>query len=367
MRLTSLHITQWRLRHQHLTTRPLADPVAVVRHQGAVQAQDYGGAKWALAMRLPPTTDAALDAAFDRGEILRTHVLRPTWHFVTPADIRWMLALTGPRVHAASASRFRELGLDGKTLDRAMTALQRAMEGGRHLVREELRAALDRARVPAPDSQRFAYVMMHAELEALVCSGPRRGKQFTHALLDERAPLPAAPPPLAREDAVRELARRYFAARGPATLHDFAVWSGLTTADGRLGVEANGDLFTSAAHDGQTWWFPAGDTPRPRPDGRAHLLPNYDEYFIGFKHRGPLLERFNAHAAQPTSRDLLAHILVIDGQVAGGWRRTLGTKGVAIGLAPVVPLTRAERGAVEEEAERYGRFMERTPTVSWTG
>lgn len=355
-------VVRRRLFVQHLTDPLPTDPVALIRELGAVQAQDYPGAKWALGQRLASITDAQLDALFDRGAFLRTHVLRPTWHIVAPEDIRWMLALTGPRVLQKNRTTSRRLGLDGRTLSRIMTVLQRALEGGRAADRQALRTALARGRLAADDTQRFAYIMMHAELNALVCSGPRQGKHQTHALLDERAaPVPAR----TRDDAVRELTRRYFQSHGPATMQDFTVWSGLTMKDARAGLDANGTALTSATMDGLTWWFPAENVNTVRR-GSARLLPNFDEYFIGFKHRAPLLQRLHAHERRPVWRELLAHLVVVDGQVCGGWRRTGNAADRVLTLSPVVPLASPERRAVEREAARLARFLERPLEVRWT-
>lgn len=363
--LSAALLTRRRLAAQRLRGAPYDDAATLVRELGAVQSQDYAGAKWALAMRLPAdTTEARLDAAFDRGEFLRTHVLRPTWHFVTPEDIRWMIALTGPRILSGTAQRRRDLELDAPTLDRAVGALERALRGGHSFTREAVREALARARVAAADTERFTHIMMFAELQSLVCSGVRQGAQTTtYALLDERAPASGARR-LSRDDAVCELVRRYFTTHGPATLHDFVVWSGLTIADARLGLEAHGDVFRSATLDGRVWWFAAdGDAP-PRASG-ARLLPNYDEYFIGFKHRDPLLARLAADGAALGARALLAHLIEIDGQLVGGWRRVARGKQTTVELSPVVPLTTPERRAVEREVGRLGRYLGAGVTASW--
>jgi hypothetical protein len=228
-----MDIPRERLSHQRIDGRALEQPVDVVRWLVASQAQDFAGAKWSVGLRTEAANDAAVERAFNEGAILRTHMMRPTWHFVTQEDIRWMLALTAPRVHAVNASRYRQLGLDAATLTKAVTTMTRALEGGHELTRDELRAALARARI-GTDGQRMAYILMHAELEAAICSGARRGKQFTYALLDERAPRARV---LSREDALAELGARYFASRGPATVQDFAKWSGLTL-EARRGLEA---------------------------------------------------------------------------------------------------------------------------------
>src|SRR5690349_15894308 len=205
-RVTLTDIPRERLRSQHIDGRPLKRPVDVVRWLVASQAQDFAGAKWALGLRARNTTNAAVEREFNAGVILRTHVMRPTWHFVAQEDIRWILALTAPRVNAQNAPYYRRAGLDAPTLKGATTALTRALSGERYLTRDELREVLARARISA-DGLRLAYILMHAELDAAICSGPRRGKQLTYALLDERAPGTRS---LARADALAELARRYF-------------------------------------------------------------------------------------------------------------------------------------------------------------
>ena len=337
---------------------------SLVHRQGAVQAQDYAGALWALAMRLPPsTTESELDAVFARGEILRTHVLRPTWHFVTPRDIRWMLRLTGPRILSSSKGRLSQLKLDAVSLLRAHRALHEAMQGGAQLGREELRAVLRRARVPADDSERFAWIMLVAELEGLVTSGARRGKQFTYALLDERAPDPGVV--LEGRDAVRELVRRYFSSHGPATPHDFATWSGLTIGDARRELAELPEEFVADEVDGFTWWRPVGTPPRAARSPVARLLPNYDEHFIGFRDRHPLLARLDRHGPRPEWRTLLQHTMTVDGEVVGTWRRSLGAAAVDLTLAPRVPLTDAERAAFEREVARYGRFLGLDARSEW--
>jgi hypothetical protein len=207
-----------RLRNQQLAGTALDDPADVVGWLGAVQSQDYAGAKWGVAQRGRGLTERSIDAAFDAGRILRTHLLRPTWHFVTPADIRWMQSLTARRVHAANGSMYRILELDARTLGTARRAIERALTRHESLTRRQLSDALRAHRVSA-EGQRLAYIVMHAELEQLICSGPRVGKQFTYALLDRRVPRARQ---LTYDEALVELTRRYFTSHGPATARDFS-------------------------------------------------------------------------------------------------------------------------------------------------
>src|SRR5690242_12008135 len=207
-------LVQLRVCNQRLQSSEFQRPVEVVRWLGAVQAQDFYGAKWALGLRMVEATHETIEDAFNGGEILRTHVMRPTWHFVAPEDIRWLLALTAPRVNVRCGPNYRKYELDEATLRRSNKILTKALQGGKHLTRAEIKATLNRSGVAADDVVRLAHILLRAELDGVVCSGPRMGKQFTYALLEERVP---AAKPLARDEALAKLALTYFRSHGPAT------------------------------------------------------------------------------------------------------------------------------------------------------
>jgi hypothetical protein len=356
-----------RLAQQLLTQGALDRPEDVVGWLGAVQAQEYAGAKWGIGLRTRGLSDGLLDRSFDEGRLLRTHLLRPTWHFVTPADIRWLLALTGPRVHAHNAHRYRELGLEASTLARSHDVLAAALAGGRWLTRPELAAVLEGAGLSA-EGQRMPYLLMHAELEGVICSGPRRGKQFTYALLDERVP---AAPVLDQDAALAELARRYLRTRGPATVHDFAWWSGLTVTAIRQGIESLGGEVASFAFAGRTYWF----VPQERPPGLAgeprapvvHLLPNYDEYFIGLADRDPITVATGLSEREARVPHAFANMLLVDGLIVGSWRRTLERDRILVEVRWGIVPTGAQRDAVNLAAARYGEFLGLPVTVSFDG
>ena len=349
-------ICRWRLAGQFLTTVGPATGAEVVRALGAVQAQDYPGAKWAVAQRTTGCTDAEIEREMETGQILRTHVLRPTWHFVVPADIRWMLELTGPRVSAAMAPVNRRLELDRTVYRRAHRVLTKSLAGGNCLTRSELAARLERGGVAGATGQRLGHLMMQAELDGVVCSGPRRGNQFTYALLDERAP---AAPSRPRDEALAELTRRYFTRRGPATPRDFAWWSGLTVTDARRGIALVGPALERLANGDTEHWI-AADAPRPtRRSPSAHLLPNYDEYFIGFRDRSAIGQRVRDTSAVTGGNALIPHVIVVDGELVGIWRRALEKDRVVVSLEAHTPLTRREQDRVAAEARRFGRFLGR--------
>ena len=254
----ALDIPRYRLHNQFLAQTDITDPAEVVRRLGAVQSQDYAGGKWGLGLRMKPTTDSVIDQAFNEGKILRTHILRPTWHFVAPEDIRWMLMLSAPRVHTVNGFMYRQQGLDKPIIKKSYAVLEKVLQGNKHLTRTELGAAFSKAGMKNAEGIRLAYFIMSAELDGIIGSGPRRGKQFTYALLEERAPKVQA---LKREEALSEFMRRYFATRGPATLHDFTWWAGLTMADAKKGIETLQPDFVSEVIDEKTYWFDRSTEP----------------------------------------------------------------------------------------------------------
>jgi len=339
-------IADQRLRNQRITRPGPRGPEKLVAWMGAVQAQEYGPAKWGLGLRLPgSTTDAAIERAIDRGRILRTHVLRPTWHFVTANDIRWMLELTGPQVHRRMSSYDRLLGLHTGVMTRAVDVIERALGEHRYLTRRELGVELGRAGLPDRSSH-LAHIAMYAELEGVICSGPRRGKQSTYALLSDRAPKARRLP---RDEALAELARRYLRSHGPATVRDFVWWSGLGTADARRGLEMNRARFHDV--DGLRYWSLVGTAGGiSNRKAAVHLLPVYDEYLVAYRD----------HQVVPRPAYVLGgflHALVIGGQVAGTWRMTPGPKGLVVDVTARRRLTPVERRGLAHAAARYGEFL----------
>jgi hypothetical protein len=355
-------IARQRLVNQGLVRPALKTAGEVVARLGAVQAQDYAASKWGIAQRTSGLTDAQIEREIDDGTIVRTHVLRPTWHFVAAADIGWMLALTAPRVHTANAHWYRWLEVDDAVARRSRSVIAKSLRDGAHLTRAELGAALTKAKIQIATPMRLACIVMRAELDGLICSGARRGKQFTYALLEERVTRPAA---LERDAALFELARRYFTTRGPATVDDFAWWSGLAKADAKRGVEAAAAHLEHESMEGRSYWFPATKRPGRISFPLVHLLPNFDEYFIGLKDRSALAERLKSAGVKPKTTLLAGYFLAVNGQMVGGWRRTFVGKGVVIDPRPLIRLTEAERQAVGVAARRFGRFLALPAMIRW--
>ena len=350
--MTGDEIARHRLQNQQLVAPTGSDPAEIVRLLGAVQSQDYPNAKWAIGQRCSATDDD-IEGAFAAGRIVRTHLLRPTWHFVTAEDIRWLLALTASRVSAGMASYNRRLELDARVFRKSNAVIVRTLRDGQQKTRAELAEELYRSGVNVSTGQHVAHLLMQAELDGVVCSGARRGKQFTYALLDERVPAQKA---RERDESLADLVQRYFATRGPATLHDFAWWSGLTIADAKRGIQAaRGSEVVRVDISGREHWLMPSALP-VNAARTAHLLPNYDEYFIGFKDRSAIARRLRKTVTKPRTDALMGHVIVVDGQLIGGWRRTIGNN-LTIELEPLVALSRLEDKLVLAEAERMGRFL----------
>jgi hypothetical protein len=351
--MPDVDIAAERLRNQRIEPPLRGRPAALVAWLGAVQAQEYPFAKWGLAQRLAgDATEADIEQDVNDGHILRTHVLRPTWHFVSPADIRWMLELTGPRVHRHLAPYTRRRELESRTLTRVATLFERALDRRQHLTRVELGAVLARAGIRL-DNLQLALAAVYAELEGVICSGPRRGKAFTYALLSERA---AGAPRLSREESLAELTRRYLASHGPATVRDFVWWSSLTAGDARRGLEMIGAR--QHGRDGLTYWRTPGARAVASPAETVRLLPIYDEYLVSYRDRVAVPHSpgvVGSGSATVTFR----HALVIGGQIAGTWNTGAHRDGVAVRVTPARQLTSTEGRGVEAAAARYGRFLGR--------
>ena len=322
----------------------------MVEWLGAVQAQEYEPAKWALGLRMREGAEADVQRALDQGRILRTHVMRPTWHFVSAADIRWTQMLTAPRVQRMVAPQNRRLELDAATLRRVIVVFERSLRDRQYLTRPELSERLGRTGL-AISGQRLAHATMHAELEGLICSGPRRGKQSTYALVSERAP---AARELSRDEALEELTRRYFRSHGPATVRDFVWWSGLTSADTRRGL----DMIRATRRDidGYSYWTAPPGKVREQPADLVHLLPIYDEYVVAYRDRALVPHGPPQIAATPGHSVTFRHSLVSAGAIVGTWQVARSSASQSISVTPLRPLTARERRGVIDAAASYERF-----------
>ena len=373
-------IRRHRLRAQRLWDSPGDDAAAALRWMLAFQSQEFAYARWSLAQRCggPARDNAAeVDAAIAGGRILRTHVLRPTWHFVAAEDLRWLMLLSGPRLKAGNKGRDRQLGLDEATVARSNDVLAAAVAGGRHLTRDELAARLAQAALLKDDGarlngatlrgQRLGHLVFHAEMDRVLVNGPPRtagsgAVQQTYAAFDERVPPLAAD--FDRDAALAQLTGRYFTSRGPATLKDCSDWCKLPQADLKRGLEAGGSdgLERFDAEGQQLWYSPAagtfGGAAAAADDGhpRADLIQCYDEYVMGYtKTRGYL----GGNAPAALGGEVPIHVLLLDGRMAGNWRHVLRPESAELRLKPLRVFTEPERQAVDVAVERYAAFLRR--------
>ena len=321
----------------------------------AMQAQDYPMSKWAVGVRCPGCTEGSVQEAVSAGEILRTHLLRPTWHLVSAADLRWLLDLTGPRIRASLRSRLRDLELTPQVLRKSHRLIEKLLSGGPR-GRDAIVAALNAAGIRT-DENRTSHVMLAAELDGIVTSGPEERGKPTYALLAGRA---AAGPRLPREEALGLLARRYFASRHPATVADFAWWSGLTLTDASRAVEALGNELRSERVGPATCWMPE-DAPAPRrAREQVHLLPAFDEYAISYEDREAVLPGTGS-AGAISSNGIFYPLVVRDGRAIGTWKRTRHKDHVSVAVKLFKPLPRSGRASLEplldKACQRYGIFL----------
>lgn len=338
-----------RLTAQHLSSPRRDGPHGVVAWFGAMQAQDYGLARWSVAQRLAGGTAAAVEAAMAEGSILRAHVLRPTWHFVPRDDLRWMQATTASRVRALLAYNDRRNGVDDRTVARSTKAIARALERRGHLTRAEIARAIEAAGIAA-DAWMVSQLVIHAELQGVVCSGAPRGRQQTYALVDERAPRSRQ---LSGDEALAELARRYFRSHGPATVKDFRWWSGLDAPRAARAVAALGSRFETVAAGDRAYLFdPAAAPPARRV---VSLFQSFDEIVVAYSESRDIVDASGDARARKWS--LLVPGVMIDGQLAGRWAAKAEGRQRRVVVEPLRRWTAAERAAVDRAV---GRFRETT-------
>jgi Winged helix DNA-binding domain len=347
-------VLRQRLTTQRLVEPKLRNPDDVVRLLAAVQSQEHAHGFWSLGMRTTGSTYADVQAAFDDGRILRTHMLRTTWHFVAPDDIRWMLRATSPRVLKRFGSHFRGLGLDERSQQETGELVAQLLEGGKHLTRKEIGQELTERGVLIA-GERLTYIVMSAELRGLICSGPMRGAQHTYALLDERVPAGQS---YGKDAALAEVAFRFFAGHGPASLSDFTRWSSMTVTHARAGVAAAGDRLDTVEVDGQTLWFdPAAPKPRTA-ETTAHLLPLYDEALLTYPQLNFPVAKGHPH---PPDMTLFTGSVIVGGHNVGTWRRTISGNELTVETALAPGLDAETLAAVATAVDRLREFLGHTP------
>ncbi|MBI2429799.1 MAG: AlkZ family DNA glycosylase [Ignavibacteriales bacterium] len=348
-----MNITRARLSNHFLGIKKCRSATDVVAWLGAVQAQDFSMAKWGIALRMKGATDVKLDEAFNTGAILRAHVMRPTWHFVMPEDIRWMQELTAPRVRIILSHYDRKLDIDRKLIQKTNALFTKVLRNKNFRTRNELAEILKKNGVAA-SGQKLAHIVMHAELDAVICSGPRLGKQLSYALVDERAPKTTE---LDRDESLARLALKYFQSHGPAQIKDFAWWSGLTMQEAQKGLDfASLKLEHDTIDDKEYWFSPETEMSRLKsPTASLHSI--FDEYIVAYKDRSALGGGKFAEKLLSLG-NALTSVLIIDGEIAATWKRIVKKDTVEITVNPLRQLRKGEKEAVAKAVEQFGKYLE---------
>jgi len=350
--MTARDIVNYRLVNQQIAQSKCQTPAQVVTLLGAMQAQDYPGALWSIGLRLPGGTLTGIEQAISERTIIRTWPMRGTLHFVAAADVRWMLELLTPRIIAGSTARHQDLGLDTAVFAHCEKLIVKALQGGKQVARGALLTLLERSGIETV-RQRGYVILWRLAHQGVICFGSHQGKQPAFALLEEWAPKAKRLP---RDQALAELALRYFTGHGPATLRDYVWWSGLKVADARAGLEIVSSKLARATVDGTVYWMPQ-DTPALRDvSATAYLLPGFDEYMLGYTDRSAALEARHAKKIVPGGNGVFKSTIVIDGRVEGLWQRAFKKSSVVITPTPFGRFKKAEALALAAPAARYGRF-----------
>jgi hypothetical protein len=331
----------------------LEQPSQVVQWMGAMQAQDYRQALWAVATRTTSATQADVEQAIQDRSIVLTWPMRGTMHFVAAPDVRWLLELCALRKTSSNSTRWKQLELNDGILERCAQVFQTALAGGKALTRAAMLGVLKQAGID-PAGQRGYHILGHLARTGLLCFGPKQGKEQTFVLLEEWIP---STPRISRDAALSELAQRYFSSHGPATVHDFMHWTGLTLGDSRAGLESVQAKLSSEKVNGlEYWWLDQGGTALESSDAQVHLLPGFDEYILGYKDRRDVLAAEHAQRIVPGGNGVFFPMIVVDGQVVGTWKSSLKRHGLEVSLEPFLEIDGLP-ARVQPAVERYCQFL----------
>jgi hypothetical protein len=348
--MTANEIPAMRLMAQAIGTNRFKTPQQVVSWMGAMQAQDFNMAKWAIGIRIAAGTEHAVDAALSSGKIIRTHVLRPTWHFVAPADIHWMLELSRSRILAQVKTRHKQLGLTAALLNKAKTLLEKSLSNKNHLTRDEVITLLNKSKIPTNDS-RASHILFAAELDGLICSGKSKNKKLTYALLNERVPSPKL---ISHDEALAKLAVKYFSSHGPATIADFSWWSGLSLTEAKKAAEMCRKEFTVEKIESSEYWYSPNIASAHYTQSPV-LLPAFDEFIISYKDRSAVIPQ-NISKKIISNNGIFWPVILLDGKIAGLWSRVNGNKEILIKTEFFGKLPAKSASLLKEALETYSHF-----------
>lgn len=352
--MNSDQIVALRLSNQQLINSKFTTPQMLVSHFGAIQAQNYEMAKYAIGLRIS-AKEKIIDNAVNKVDIIRTHVLRPTWHFVSTKDIRWMLELTAPHVKKLNSPLCKKLELDGSILTQCYSIIEKMLEKDLQISRDEIMLELNANNICTKDT-RSSLIMMNAELDGIVCNGKMNGKQHTYALFDRQIPISK---PITKEKALAKLGAIYFSSHGPATLEDYCWWSGLSVTNAKLSIELIKTDFQSIKTNNQTYWFKDNLQFQKENDSSAHFLPAFDEFLISYRSRTASIS-IEKQAQVFTKNGLFKPTIILNGKVIGIWNRSIKKEKVIIETTFLEPVKNEQKKNILKTIEKYENYIEKT-------
>ena len=346
-------IAAQRLHNQQINAAQFSKVKDLVSYMCAMQSQDYAMSKWAIGLRLPGSTDNQIEKALDKADILRAHVLRPTWHIIAAQDIYWMISLCADKIKALMKTMDRQLELTEKIFTKSNNIIAKCVEDGLHVNRDSIAACLEKAKI-STGKNRLSHLLVRAELEQIICSGKIDNNQRTYAALHSRVPKKKI---LTRDESIAQLADKYFKSRGPATVEDFSWWSGLSITAAREGLEMIKQELHNDKIDGSVYWFANDRKPRVKNKEAVYLLPAYDEFIISYKDRTAALA-IEHHKKVLSNNGIFYPAIIVNGQVAGLWKRHFQKEEIFIETTFFQPQDEAIRRRVEKQAAVFGQFAE---------
>ncbi|MCV9932389.1 winged helix DNA-binding domain-containing protein [Flavobacterium sp. LS1R47] len=352
--MTHPEIALLRMISQKILKTNFHEPQEIVKHLGAMQAQDYSMAKWAVGSRCD-ASEKSIEEAINSGKIIRTHILRPTWHFVSADDIYWMLDVSGPQVKKIVLSAAKKNGFDEKKLHKINSSIEKILAGNNSLTRDEIMQELNIQRDSGQGFLNSTIVMMNAELDGLVCNGIMKGKQLTYSLLEEKVPKTNGK--LTKEEGLAKLAKRYFESHGPATLLDFTWWSGFPATTAKLAIHSVESELDSIEVDGKKYWFKKGLPSETEIPKSIHFLPSFDEILISYKTREITIAK--EHQANAfTNNGIFWPIIIEDEKVIGTWKRTVKKQHIKIETNFFEPISADKKSLVLEAIKPFESYLE---------
>lgn len=342
-----------RLINQCLIGEKFDTPEKVVSWFGAIQAQDFSAAKWSIGQRMKTSTETIIESSFNDGKILRTHIMRPTWHFILPENLIWMQKLTSKNVKKLMGHYNRKLELNDDIFRKTEKIIVKTLRNRNYKTRQELKNILLKIGIKT-DVQRLAHIVMWAELDCLICSGPKKGNQLTYALVEDRITKSIF---LERDESLARLASQYFLSHGPAQLKDFSWWSGLSINDSLEALSLIKRKLKSFRVTEKEYFISKDsslDTERLK--SKIFLLSIFDEYIISYKDRSDLSLNKEKHEQIIPKGNTVTAVVIVEGKIAGSWRKRLKGKVLEINLSLFRSLDRDQKKSLEEQIREYEKF-----------